>query len=228
MIHENYLEQSLLKVANALGDLNHDVAYVGGAVASLYGWEISKNALRPTKDVDIVFQIVSVGKLELLRGQLTRKGFRQSVMEKVICRFIYDDIQVDIMSTNAVGWAPANEWFEGGFDERFPVSVLGKTIHLLPAPYYLASKFVAFRDRGGDYPIFSNDFEDIVNVLNGCVDLPDQIKNAGAPVQNFLKTELSEVLHNEDYREAIRAHLPGTDRPARYEFILERLNKIVS
>jgi predicted nucleotidyltransferase len=72
--------------------------------------------VRPTKDIDITLQIVSLGQLEALREALVHKGFLQSADESVICRFIYDGILVDVMSTYAVGWAPANRWFAPGFE----------------------------------------------------------------------------------------------------------------
>ena len=99
------------KVAQALGELNEKVVYVGGAMVSLYIDDPTADDVRPTKDIDITLEIASVGELEELRENLNKKGFHQSHEDSVICRFRFEDIIVDVMSTTEVGWAPANLWF---------------------------------------------------------------------------------------------------------------------
>lgn len=96
------------KIAQALGGLNEQVVYVGGAVVSLYIDDPSAEDVRPTKDLDISLEIASLGALEALRASLLEKGFYQSPEDDVICRFRYEDIKVDVMGTEPVGWAPAN------------------------------------------------------------------------------------------------------------------------
>lgn len=85
------------KIAQALGELNEQVVYVGGAVVSLYVDDPAAEDVRPTKDVDISLEIASIGALEALRESLIQKGFYQSAEDNVICRFRYEDIKVDVM-----------------------------------------------------------------------------------------------------------------------------------
>ena len=92
------------KVAKALGELNDRVVYVGGAIVSLYINDPAAEDIRPTKDIDISLEILTLGDLEKLRIQLTMKGVYQTSNETVMCRFMYDDVTVDVMSTHAVGW----------------------------------------------------------------------------------------------------------------------------
>jgi predicted nucleotidyltransferase len=136
------------RIAHALGELNEQVVYVGGAVVSLYIDDPTAEDVRPTKDVDISLEIASINALETLRESLIQKGFYQSSEDNVICRFRFEDIKVDVMSTEAVGWAPANRWFASGFRHRMAFLLDEITIHLLPLPYFLASKLDAFYDRG--------------------------------------------------------------------------------
>jgi len=100
----------------ALSDLNEKVVYVGGAVVSLYIDDPSAEDVRPTKDIDISFEILSFSELEKLRLSLIQRGFYQTAEDNVICRFRYEDVKVDVMSTREIGWAPANAWFEAGFN----------------------------------------------------------------------------------------------------------------
>jgi predicted nucleotidyltransferase len=97
------------KIATALGDLNDQVVYVGGAVVSLYIDDPSADDVRPTKDLDLTMEIASIGELEALREELVMRGFIQSANDSVVCRFRYEDVLVDVMSTQEVGWAPGNQ-----------------------------------------------------------------------------------------------------------------------
>ena len=97
-----------LKIANALGDLNERVVFVGGAVVSLYINDSAADDVRPTQDIDFSMEIAHLAELESIRETLIQKGFYQTSEDDVICRFRFEDIKVDVMATRAVGWAPAN------------------------------------------------------------------------------------------------------------------------
>ena len=144
-IRKQHIER-ITKVARALGDLNEQVVYVGGAVVSLYVSDPAAPDVRPTDDVDIILEITSVGKLEALRDDLRKKGFKQSSDDDVLCRFRCEGIKVDVMATQKVSWAPANPWFKPGFKELETRTVNDLSIQILSLPYYLATKLTAFRD----------------------------------------------------------------------------------
>lgn len=135
-------------------------------MVSLYIDDKSADDVRPTKDIDISLEITSFGELERIRKRLEQKGFYQSHEDKVVCRFRFEDIKVDVMSTKEVGWAPANQWFESGFKDLIEVEIDDITVRCLSLPYFLATKFTAFENRGGEDPRTSHDFEDIVYILN--------------------------------------------------------------
>jgi hypothetical protein len=59
-----------LKISRALGDLNEEVVYVGGAMVSLYIDDPAANDVRPTKDIDLTFEITTAGELESLREKI--------------------------------------------------------------------------------------------------------------------------------------------------------------
>lgn len=132
------------KIATALGDLNDQVVYVGGAVVSLYIDDPSADGVRPTKDLDLTMEIASIGELEALREELVMRGFIQSANDSVVCRFRYEDVLVDVMSAQEVGWAPGNQWFANGFDQSITMPLEDVLIRILPLPYFLATKFDAF------------------------------------------------------------------------------------
>ncbi|MCL1484542.1 MAG: nucleotidyl transferase AbiEii/AbiGii toxin family protein [Marinobacter sp.] len=136
------------QVAVALGILNENVVYVGGAMVSLYIDDPAAEDVRPTKDIDITLEIANVKELEELRVKLEKRGFIQSSEDDVICRFRYKDIKVDVMSTTEVGWAPANPWFEPGFENSISIKIEDTEISILPLPYFFGHKIRSFRSEG--------------------------------------------------------------------------------
>jgi hypothetical protein len=219
--------ESIEKVAKALGELNKEVVFVGGAVVSLYVNDALADEFRPTKDVDITFRIVSFAKLERLRGELVSKGFKQNIFEDVICRFQLDDILVDVMSTHAIAWAPANRWFDEGFNHLCQIKVGKQIVNLLSLPYFLATKFDAHADRGGLDARMSKDFEDIIYLLNHVSNLENYISDAPKNVRDYIISECKDILKNDVKQEAILANMPYNFQMERYESIIKKLKNVV-
>lgn len=176
-------------IAHAIRDLNDVAVFVGGATVGLYTDPESEDS-RPTKDVDFFLEITTAYQLETVREKLTERGFTQSAEDRVLCRFRYSDIKVDVMSTKAVGWAPANVWFAEGLPFVFKEKVGSNLfVQLLPLPYLLATKFAAFADRGKD-PRTSHDMEDIIYILAGNNAWENEIAEAPENVRQYLQQQL--------------------------------------
>lgn len=213
-------------IARALGDMNERVVFVGGAVVSLYIDDPAADDVRPTKDIDITMQITSLGELESIRKLLISKGFTQSHQDNVICRFRFHDIKVDVMATKAVGWAPANQWFESGFNYLITKQLDDLTIRLLPLSYFLATKFSAYNSRGGNDPRTSHDFEDIVYLLNHTSDLIIQVLASESKLKIYLKEEFLKIVNNRLYQEAVIGNLYHEQQMIRFNKIIDTLNQI--
>ena len=227
MLKNTLINRSATKtIAQALGNLNEKVVYVGGAVVSFYIDDPSAEDVRPTKDIDLVVEMATLGELETLREQLTQKGFHQTPEDPVICRFRYEDIKVDIMSTNWVGWAPANPWFEPGYHHLMQLEIDEVPIKCLSLPYYLSSKFAAFYDRGINEPRTSHDFEDIVYLLNYTTDVAEQIMASEKDVKDYLAKCFSDILEDETKQEAILGNLFYEDQEYRFQKIMNKLKQL--
>lgn len=220
--------QVIRKIAFALGEMNEQVVFVGGATIGLYINDPAADDVRPTKDVDISLAIASLGDLESIREELIRKGFKQSPEDDVICRFRYEDIKVDVMSTKAVGWAPANPWFSPGFAQREILDINDQKIQILPLPYFLASKFSAYNNRGAKDPRTSHDFEDIIYVLDNRTDIVEQLAEVPDDVRPYLEEQFQRILDDRVIHEAILGNLFYETREERYQRIIECIKQIVN
>lgn len=219
-------EGIIKKVAVALGEINGRVVYVGGAVVSLYANDPAADDVRPTKDIDIFLEIVSYGKLAKLQEDLAAKGFFPAQDEDVMCRFKYNDILLDVMSTEEIGWAPADKWFKPGLGHLSEVQIEGQNIKILHLSYFLATKFTAFHDRK-ENPRTSRHFEDIVYVLDNRINLVEEILSSPDDVKNYLVQEFQEIL-KEEYQEPILGHLFYETQVERYGLIKEKLLGIIN
>ncbi len=213
------------KVADALGELNNEVVYVGGSVLALYADDPAASDVRPTKDVDIFLEIAAYGDLIKFQEKLAKKKFFPAQDQEVMCRFRYQDILIDIMSTKEVGWAQADKWFEPGLKKLEKVQIDDKTIKLLHISYFLATKFNAFHDRGEDARV-SRHFEDIVYVLDCRKNIVKEIAEAPNDVKIYLRKELAELLKPEK-EEAILVHLPFELQTDRFQTLKEKIKTIV-
>ena len=217
------------RVANALGELNEKVIYVGGAIVSLYINDPAAEDVRPTKDVDISIKVASFVELEDIREQLTDKGFKQSSDLDVICRFKLEDILVDVMATKPIAWAPANPWFEKGFEKLEKTKVNDITIQIMPLTFFLASKFTAYHDRGGNDPRFSHDLEDIIYIIDNRTDWHQILINEqDQEVKEFLINEFSNILTSNKMQEAILGNLFYETQDKRFGMIMDKINQVVN
>lgn len=220
--------KATVKIARALGDLNKKVVFVGGAMVSLYVDDPAAEDIRPTKDIDLTFQITTVSQLEDLRRDLTEKGFHEHADSNVICRFAYEDLLVDVMSTKAIGWAPGNHWFDAGFNHADTVVLDDIEVKILPLPYFLASKMDAFFDRGMQDLYASHDFEDIVYLFNYTTKLATQILSTEDDVlKQYLGESIGKMLENIEIRNAMPGHLYFESVDERMEIILDKMKTIV-
>ena len=204
----------LQTVADGLEELIDEIVFVGGAVAELYANDPASSDIRPTQDVDCTIELSSYKEHAELEEDLRAKGFANDTSKGApICRWIYQDIKVDVMPTdeNILGFN--NQWYPGGVGNKISKTLPdGTEIFVFPPEYYLASKFEAHNDRGGNDLRQSHDFEDIIYILDNCTSILEDIRNAEEDVKNFLKEECEILFANDGLSEGIECALgPGSD-----------------
>lgn len=228
MLKNNTINLGVVKkIALALGDLNNDVVFVGGAVISLYANDPAAEDVRPTADIDISVQLKRYGSIFNLQEKLRELRFKEDANEKLICRFIYEDIKVDVMPDEDSLWGPTNKWYKPGFQNLQQVVLENETkINILPSPYFLATKFEAFKGRGGDYRT-SHDFEDIVYLLDNRTTIVTEILNSDETINSYLKNEFRILLEDKFIDEGISAHLFYDTANERTRIIKNKMENIL-
>ena len=167
----------MVKIAKALKELRTQMIFVGGAVVGLYADDPAEEEIRPTKDIDLTIQLTGNAAWVQLQERLVELGFTPDPQGHSISSYVYKDIPEDILLSEDGPLGKTNKWFKPGFENVVEIDLKQETIRILSAPYFLAAKFEAFNNRGGDYRI-SHDIEDIIYVLNNKINIAEEIKNA--------------------------------------------------
>jgi len=215
-------------VANGLGDLIDEVVFVGGAVAELYADDPASSDIRPTQDVDCTIELSSYKDQTELEDELRTKGFANDISQGApICRWIFRGIKVDVMPTDGDILGFNNQWYPGGVGSKIPkILPDGTEIFVFSPEYYLAAKFEAHKDRGGNDLRQSHDFEDIVYILDNCTSILEDIRNAEGDVKNYIKGECDGLLENDGLSEGIESALPYGSDSDRVEMIITLITDI--
>lgn len=226
----------LKAVARQLGALNEQVVYVGGATAALYVNPAVAPEVRPTIDIDVLIELGSYADYAMLDETLRKKGFRNEQSGGVICRYTMQGIQLDVMQQLVVDVMPtrpeilgfSNQWYVEGFKNAVQYPLDGETtIRIFTLPYFIASKLEAVAGRGGSDLRFSSDFEDIIFVLDGGSDFPNEIQLADKRVKLYLQGKFKDLLMRPSIEEEISSHLPARFASVRMSRIVDLMLVVI-
>lgn len=220
----NSLNISRLKVVSeALSSLDYQFVFVGGAVLGVYCDDPARVEARPTEDIDVVVEILSLGDKERLDNALLAIGFQPDQESTVICRHKYQGITVDVMPTEERFLGFTNRWYAEGItnsvltdlDETSSIPVF-KTI------YFLASKLEATKQKRAGHDFRMNrDFEDIVYLFDNTTNLLQDILQANENMKGYVREEIGQLLDRPNIREEIMANLEHSGRNERQARIIK-------
>ena len=203
-------------VALALGPVCDEVVFVGGCATGLLLTQARPDRIRITEDVDIVAQALTVHDYHAIEARVRAQGFSNDMRpDAPICRWVYKNVTLDVMPTVKDILGFANRWYPLAIATAQPVTLpSGKSIKLIAAPVFIATKLEAFKDRGKDasgQPDFlgSHDLEDIITVTDRRPELIDECRAMPAELREYLAQEFKALFDNADFETTIAGHLPG-------------------
>lgn len=211
-------------VNNALGELKDKVVFVGGATVSLYP-ERQFFEARVTDDIDVIVEIINYQGRTELEEKLRALGFAHDIESAVVCRYKINGIIVDIMPTDDPSIGFSTKWYPEGFRHAIDYAIdEDNLVKILSAPYFIATKLEAFKDRGEGDGRTSQDFEDIIFVLENRNSVWEEMENTESVLRYYLKAEFKSLLNNPYIFEWIDSNVERGSPPASYS-ILEKLKK---
>ena len=216
-------------VARKLGELNDKVVYLGGCATALFINDPLSLDVRPTVDVDCIIDVISLGQYYKFESELSKVGFKKSMHDDVICRWHYDDIILDVMPAEKKILGFGNRWYKEALDYAITHEISDNLIiKSVSAPYFLATKIEAFRTRGNNDYLASHDFEDIITVIAGRVNIANEVASSSDELKAHLRLTFGDILKDAQFEQALPGHV--SDGPVtlqRVQTVMGRIRDIV-
>lgn len=191
--------------------------------------DIAAPPVRVTRDVDTIVEVASLPDYHRLAAALRAKGFREDTsLGAPICRWTAGSVILDVMPSDPDVLGFGNEWYASARAAAARVELpSGERIRIVTAPYFLATKLAAFRGRGNEDYFASRDMEDIISVLDGRLEIVDEVGRSEMKLREHLTAEFAALLQDEDFMAALPGHLPGdAASQERVPLVIERIEAI--
>ncbi|MCX7125437.1 MAG: hypothetical protein NTU49_06780, partial [Gammaproteobacteria bacterium] len=182
-------------------------------------------------DVDCIIDVISLMQYHKFEEKLRKKGFKNASHDNVICRWICDEIILDIMPTDEKIFGFGNRWYKEALQNAVTHEIgSGIQIKSITAPYFIATKIEAFKTRGNNDLLVSHDFEDIITVIAGRKNIVEEIKNANNPLMKHLQKEFEIIKNNDQFERVLPGHLnegPLAVVMQRVGVVMQRFERII-
>lgn len=221
--------QDLFNVSRRLEPLGVKFAFTGGAIV---GFLLDNPRLalpRQTDDVDAIVKVVTRIQYTNLEVQLRDEAkFDHDTSEGApLCRWIVGGVKVDIMPMCDPTGNFSGRWFEYALETSALRTLNNVTINTVSATCFVATKLVAFADRGKSDFAASHDLEDILTVVDGRKALCAELAAENFELREYVSENILALLQLSAFRDALPGHLPSDDASqARLPLLVQRLEQI--
>lgn len=216
-------------IARALGAMCEQLVFVGGCAVDLLLTDAAAAPSRVTYDVDLVAQVAALPDYHELEKAFVGLGFKRDISKDApICRWRFDNLEVDLMPSDTRILGFANRWYPLTIETAQLVTLpSGTSIRLISAPVFVATKLEALADRGQADLLVSHDLEDIVNVLDGRPEIVDEIAASSLELQCYLSDKCEALLATPRFMDAIHGMIfPDESHAERVQLLAERFRQI--
>ena len=196
---------ALRAVADRLDSLGLRYAFVGGSIVNLLLDDPGFAPARPTDDVDVIVEVLT----SELEARIRALGFSHDMREGApLCRWALGNLTVDIMPTEGANLGLNTAWFKEALATATEQEIAHTRLKLISPAAFLATKYVAFVDRGeGDY-YASHDLEDFITVVDGRESIVADVDRAASELREYLITAVSELLAAPAFDGALAGQIP--------------------
>lgn len=223
--------ESLSIIAHRLEELCNEVTFVGGCIMGLLITDKAAPDVRFTFDVDCIINVITKPDYHSLSEKLRQKGFKEMFLgNHPICRWNCNDILIDIMPTDKSVLGFSNKWYKDAQSNAISQKINNSTnINVISAPYFLATKLEAFKDRGKKDFLLSHDLEDIISLIDGRPEIVSDTSNAPDNLKKYLSFEFITLMNNDQFLQALPGHLNySNEYENRKKIAEERIHAIIA
>jgi hypothetical protein len=223
--------ERLIAAAALLRPMLGDLVFVGGAVTSLLVTDEGAGLPRTTLDVDAIAEIGSYAEYTVFGERLRALGFSEDTSEGApLCRWVHSGTILDVMPLDERLLGFSNRWYRAAMEAATMHQLFRDLeIRVVTAPYFIATKIEAFRNRGrGDF-LASHDLEDLIFVIDGRSTIVEEIQTEAPLLREYLRTEIGGLLATLGFIDALPGYLlPDAASQARIGTVRRRLKTVGS
>ncbi len=220
----------LVRAAEALRPLLPELVFVGGCMTGLLITDPGAPSPRGTMDVDAIAEITSYEQYSRFGERLRDLGFSEDQSEGApLCRWVRDRTILDVMPLDPQILGFSNRWYRAAMERSTSVDI-GKQlqIRMITAPYFIATKFEAFKSRGNQDFMGSHDLEDLIAVIDGRDSVVSEIREQPEDLRSFIREEVSKLLGDANFSDALPGYLlPDAVSQTRVSIIRKRLTELL-
>ena len=220
--------EMLARVAERLGPLREEVVFLGGCTTGLLLTDSAAPDVRPTTDVDLIVEAGLTHDYHDVEASMRALGFQPDVESGIRCRWLVDGLLVDLMPTDETILGFSNRWYPDAIEHAVTETLSNSLeIRRVTAPYFIATKIEAFVGRGENDFVASHDFEDIVTVIDGRLELLEEVGRESEELRHFISFIFRQWLEDRDFQAAIPGHLPpDTVLQDRLPILMNRIRQL--
>ena len=218
-------------IAQALGPLRERLVLVGGCAAGLLFTDPAAAPARVTFDVDLLAEVAALAGDHQLEKAFSKLGFTRDMSKDApICRWRLGELEVDLMATESSILGFSNRWYPLAVETAQSLTLpSGITIRLISAPAFIATKFVAFADRGNSDFLASHDLEDIINLIDGRPELIDEVAQSPGDLRAYLAMQCRTLLDTPAFHDGLQGFiLPGSPQRGQVVNVTQRLTRLAN
>lgn len=218
-------------IAKALGPLRERLVLVGGCAAGLLFTNPAAAPARVTFDVDLLAEVAALAGYHQLEKAFSKLGFTRDMSKDApICRWRLGELEVDLMPTESSILGFSNRWYPLAVETAQLLTLpSGTKIRLISAPAFMATKFVAFADRGNSDFLASHDLEDIINLIDGRPELIDEVAQSPDDLRAYLSMQCRTLLDTPAFHDGLQGFIvPGLSQGGQVVNVTQRLARLAN
>ncbi|MDD2238090.1 MAG: hypothetical protein PHG65_12870 [Kiritimatiellae bacterium] len=182
---------------------------------------------RPTNDVDVVVEVTTRIAYSKLERKLERAGFHHDMTGGPRCRWLLDDITVDVLPTSPNAAEFGSVWFEEAMSALESVTARdGTEFHVIGPAHLLATKLTSYFDPKRDDDKKISDLEDIVSLVEGCSKLLPALEIGSMELQRHISGRIRLLLASADFNNLLLGLISQPAPPGAYNRVLQRMVSI--
>lgn len=211
------------QVVRLLAPLLDELVFAGGCATAILITDPAASGIRPTRDVDAIVDVTSYAMYADLSQRLRAIGLAEDTSpDAPRGRWRQADVIVDIMPTDRGVLGFSNSWHAAAIASAERMTMAGLQPRVVAPEYFLAAKLEAFHGRGHGDIVTSSDLEDLVSIVDGRPQLLAELERADRRVQQFVATEIRELMTNRRFTDSLADFLPHDRASQARRPLLER------